>query len=111
MTGLTRIRSGIHSLRLARRMQIPAGEIEEVNRLFKNPTADAIDIVPPITRSLSVRTPRQLDQYVKRIAHCTGGNHFLDFPPKRRQPQFMTDCEDPPVLAGESNQVITIGKR
>src|SRR6188474_3525651 len=47
---------------IAAACHVPAGEVEEVDGLFENPTADALAIVAPAARSLAIGKTGELDE-------------------------------------------------
>ena len=103
MVGPLRAGGGVDGHRVARAGEIPAGQVEKVDRLFEDPVAHAIDIVPPAIGALPVGMPPEFDQCVERIANRAGFDQFLHLAPKRRHPQFVADRKNP--LARERAKV------
>src|SRR5262245_41403827 len=55
-----------HGFRIG--LQIPAGEIEKVDRLFEDPVADAANVIAPAVRAKPIRAPPEFDQRIERLA-------------------------------------------
>src|ERR1035437_7418107 len=63
--------------------EIPAGQIEEMNRLFQDPIAHLLDVVAPAAGALAVGIAPEFDQAVARITDCALVHHLLEPPPER----------------------------
>src|SRR5687768_7603652 len=81
MARLDRVGTRIDRDRLTRAGQIPAGQIEEVDRLFQDPVADAFDVKPPAARAEAIGTPPQLDQGIAWLANLACLDHLTNTPP------------------------------
>src|SRR5687767_6175261 len=51
MIGLLGVGRGVDRLRVAQRLEIPSGEVEEVDWLFKNPVSHTADVISPALRA------------------------------------------------------------
>src|SRR5579871_3167255 len=69
VTLLPRVSPGIDAHGITRPGQVPAGQVEEVNRLLEDPVADALDVVAPTVRAETVWPPPQLDEHIERPAN------------------------------------------
>src|SRR5882724_10928909 len=96
---------GIHRNRVAGTGEIPTGEIEEMDRLLKDPVADAGEVVAPAVCAESVRTAPQLDESIKRVADRMGINEFFRFAPEGRAAQLVADREEPVARLGQLAQL------
>src|SRR3954467_5713741 len=66
---LPRAGRGINGLRIAERAEIPAGQIEEMNWLFKNPPPRLGNGVPPAFGAETIRASGQFNERVFRFAN------------------------------------------
>src|SRR6185437_6670882 len=73
---------GVNRYRLSRLLKIPAGEVEEVNRLFEDPISHAGDVISPATRAEPIRFAPQFDERVKRFADRAIVDEMLHLPPQ-----------------------------
>src|SRR6476659_10138252 len=71
---LTRVGRGVHGLRLADGTEIPASQVEEMNGLFEDPTADTFDVVSPVVGAQPIRAPRQFDNHVLWLTDVAARN-------------------------------------
>src|SRR5260221_122842 len=78
---------------IAAAFQIPAGEVEEMNRLLEDPTADARRIVTPPARAEAVGLAQQFDENVLRLADGAALNDLLDLTPLRGQAKLVAQGE------------------
>ena len=85
--------------RLSITREIPAREIEEVDRLLQHPTADARGIVAPARRAEAVGFAREFDEHVLRLADHVGVDPTFDLAPLRGEPEFVADREFSAALA------------
>ena len=89
-------------------LEVPASQIEEVNRFLQNPIAHPVDVVPPAARTLSVRKPRQFDQHVLGRADHALVDQRSDASPKRRKTHLVIDGDDFALLCSQVRQWIAV---
>lgn len=108
MVVLPRIRGSKDGYRLAGRVQIPAAKVKKMDRFFQDPVADALDVVPPPVGPQPIGPARKLDEHVQRRSDGPVVDQLFGPAPKRREPQFMTDRQQPLAVLGQANQVVAL---
>src|SRR5207237_8628329 len=64
--GAFAVGGGVDARRVCR--EIPAGQVEEMDRLFEDPVANAIDVVAPAAGDQAIGAAEELDQKGERLA-------------------------------------------
>src|SRR5687768_15148559 len=111
VVGPTRGGVGEHGGRLADALEVPAGEVEEMDGLFEDPVPDAVDVIAPPVGPETVGAPPQLDQRVLRVADVAGVDHLLHLAPQRRKPQLVADREELALAGRQRVQRVAVLER
>src|SRR5262245_49803520 len=83
----------LHFDRTAGAREIPKGQVEEVDGLFKDPRAHACFVIAPAGRALSVGMAEQRDMNVLRPADGAFIDERADTAPLRREPTLQPNAQ------------------
>ena len=79
--GLPAVGRGVNRERVAKPGEIPAGQIEKMDRFLENPIPNPSRVVAPAVRTQPVGASPQFDQRIERIADRAGIDEPLDLAP------------------------------
>ena len=103
--------AGVDGRRLAEVGQVPAGEVEVMDRLFEDPASDAGRVVAPAVRAAAEAAPPEVDRARQRAANPAGRDLGLEPPPERRKPQLVADGDCAATATAGLDDGVAVGQR